>query len=203
LKQTNNFDFLRIVFSIFVIITHAYPLSGMPSNDWISQISDHQMSFSYLGVAGFFAISGYLVMQSLSRSSSLKEYFLKRILRIYPALIGVLVLTVLLGPFVYSGSLANYLHNSSVWSYVPFNLTLFKLQYSIKGIFEDNPYASVINGSLCTLPYEVLLYLLLSALFYLSRTFKGFLFFLSHFVLLCSLRLLYTPILLKMDILFI
>jgi peptidoglycan/LPS O-acetylase OafA/YrhL len=162
----NNFDFLRIVFAIFVIITHAYPLSGSNSPDWISQVSRHQMSFSYLGVAGFFAISGYLVMQSLERCRTLKEYFLKRMLRIYPALLGVLLITVLVGPLVYNGSLINYLSNGSAWTYLPFNLSLFRLQYSITGIFENNPFKSVINGSLCTLPYEMLFYILLSVLFY-------------------------------------
>ncbi len=126
------------------------------------------MSFSYTGVAGFFAISGYLVMQSLERSNTIKEYFLKRILRIYPALIGVLVLTVILGMLVYKGSLLTYWSNLSTWTYIPFNLSLFKLQYSITGIFEDNPFKSVINGSLCTLPYEMLFYILLSVLFYCS-----------------------------------
>jgi peptidoglycan/LPS O-acetylase OafA/YrhL len=166
LTPKNNFDFLRIVFAIFVIITHAYPLSGSVSEDWVSQISNHQMSFSYIGVAGFFAISGYLVTQSLERSKTIKEYFLKRILRIYPALIGVLLLTLLSGAFLYSGNFSSYLKNSSVWTYVPFNLSLFNLQYSISGIFENNPFKYVINGSLCTLPYEMLLYILLSVLFY-------------------------------------
>jgi peptidoglycan/LPS O-acetylase OafA/YrhL len=170
LTPKNNFDFLRIVFAVFVIITHAYPLSGSVSPDWVSQISRHQMSFSYLGVAGFFAISGYLVMQSLTRSHSLKEYFLKRFLRIYLALLGVLFLTVLLGPLVYNGTLINYMRNGSAWTYIPFNLLLFKLQYSITGIFEDNPFKSVINGSLCTLPYEVLFYIFLSVLFYFRKT---------------------------------
>ncbi len=124
------------------------------------------MSFSYIGVAGFFAISGYLVMQSLTRSKSLKEYFFKRILRIYPALLGVLVITVLLGVFVFKGTFTEYFQNKSTWTYIPLNLSLFKFQYSINGIFEDNPFKSVINGSLCTLPYEMMFYFLLAALFF-------------------------------------
>ena len=107
-------------------------------------------------------------MQSLGRSNSLKEYFLKRFLRIYPALVGVLILTEILGMGVYNGSLLTYWSSLSTWTYVPFNLSLFKLQYSIAGIFDDNPFKSVINGSLCTLPYEMLFYILLSVLFYCS-----------------------------------
>ena len=164
----NNFDFLRLVFALFVIISHSYPLSGAHKNEWLLRITHNEISFSYIGVAGFFAISGYLVMKSLFRSQNLLQYYLKRALRIYPALLGVLVLTVVLGPFVYNGPVIDYLKNSSVWTYIPRNLCLFRFQYSIKGIFENNPFKGAINGSLCTLPYEVLLYILLSILFFLN-----------------------------------
>ncbi len=165
----NNFDFLRIVFAIFVIISHSFVLSGSVSLDWLAQISNNQTSFSNIGVAGFFALSGYLVMQSLSRSTTLTEYFLKRFLRIYPALIVLLIVTVVLAPFVYNGSLLNYLGNMSTWTYVPFNLSLFKMQYAINGVFENNPFKSVINGSLCTLPYEMLFYVLLASLYFFKN----------------------------------
>ncbi len=162
----SNFDFLRIVFALFVIISHSYPISGIPEKEeWLLKITNNEISFSYLGVAGFFAISGYLVIQSLLRSKNLINYFMKRVLRIYPALLCVLTVTILLGVFVYHGSAKDYVENASVWTYVPYNLSLFKLQYSISGIFADNPFKNSINGSLCTLPYEIILYFLLSFLF--------------------------------------
>ena len=165
----NNFDFLRLLFAVFVIIAHSFVLTGNTPGDWVFILSQKQMTFSHIGVAGFFAISGYLVTQSLSRSNTLKVYYLKRVLRIYPALLVMLILTALLGPFFYKGSVLNYLGNASAWTYVPFNLLLFKLQYGISGIFENNIYPSVINGSLHTIPYEVALYISLSALFFYKR----------------------------------
>ena len=74
----NNFDFLRLLFAIFVVITHSYSLSRIDENGLIAQLTGGQTSFSYLGVAGFFIISGYLIFQSMLRSSSL-ELFQKKI----------------------------------------------------------------------------------------------------------------------------
>jgi len=47
---------------------------------------------------------------------------------------------------------------SSAPAYLLHNLTLFKLEYSLPGVFEDNPYGTAINGSLWTLFYEVVCY---------------------------------------------
>ena len=48
----NNFDFLRLLFAIFVVITHSYAISGIPENDLIAQLTGGQTSFSYLGGTG-------------------------------------------------------------------------------------------------------------------------------------------------------
>src|SRR6476646_3313529 len=90
----NNFDFLRLIFALSVIITHSYPLSGLPEIDPLHRLTAGQLSFSYVGVRGFFVISGFLIYESLMRSKGLDDYFIKRILRIYPGLLVVLALTV-------------------------------------------------------------------------------------------------------------
>ena len=165
MHRQNNFDFLRLVLASFVIITHAYHLSGKGNTDWLGEISNKQVVFSYFGVKGFFVISGYLIFQSLSRSKSILDYYWKRILRLFPALIVVLTLTVLLAPFVYENSVVPYLKNPDVWTYIPKNLSLLKSQYFISGVFENNPYKGAINGSLWTIRYEFAMYILLSLLF--------------------------------------
>jgi peptidoglycan/LPS O-acetylase OafA/YrhL len=159
--RKNNFDFLRLVFATFVIITHSYPLSGMLDCDFLCKITNNQVNFSYLGVKGFFIISGYLIFQSLERSKNILDYFWKRILRLFPALIIVLILTIILVPFIYHSEIPIY-KNKSYLTYIPNNLILYKTQYTINGVFENNPYKSVINGSLWTIPYEFTMYALLS-----------------------------------------
>ena len=115
----------------------------------------------------FFIISGYLIFQSFQRSTGVVDYYWKRILRIYPALIVVLLLCVILGPFVYEGTVP-YLKNSEVWSYIPGNLKLFQQQGRISGIFEDNPMQAI-NGSLWSIRYEIFMYILLSLLFFIRK----------------------------------
>jgi len=168
MNRKNNFDFIRLIFASFVIITHAFPLSGKSECDWLCQLTNGQIVFSYIGVKGFFVISGYLIFQSLERSSSLLDYFWKRFLRLFPALFFVLVLTVLLAPFVYNNTLP-YLSNRDVLSYIPNNILLFKVQYYIAGIFEHNPYKGAINGSLWTIRYEFTMYVILSLLFFFRK----------------------------------
>ena len=159
--RKNNFDFLRLIFASFVIITHSYPLSGNKECDLICQLTFGQVSFSYIGVKGFFVISGYLIFQSLQRSENIFDYFWKRLLRLFPALIVVLFLTVILTPFVYQGD-TPFFYNKSLLTYIPNNLSLYRTQYIIDGVFENNPYKSEINGSLWTIPYEFTMYILLS-----------------------------------------
>lgn len=184
----NNFDFLRLIFALSVIITHSYPLTGLNEweHDWLSGITNSQATFSYIGVRGFFIISGFLIYQSMIRSQNLPNYFWKRVLRLYPALIVVLILSVFFAFFVYSGDYESYKHNKSALDYLTNNLTLFKVQYSIDGVLQGNPSPAV-NGSLWTIPYEFFLYVLIGALWFFRRwnlkyiVVLVFLFFLTSF----------------------
>jgi peptidoglycan/LPS O-acetylase OafA/YrhL len=117
-----------------------------------------------LGVKGFFILSGFLIYQSLKRSDSKRDFYKKRFLRLFPALIVMLLLTVLMAPFVYQHEIP-YLLNSTMWSYFPRNVTLYSLQWGIEGVFQDNPYPKAINGSLWTIAYEFTMYVFLSFLF--------------------------------------
>lgn len=166
--RKNNFDFLRLLFACFVIITHSYTLSGSEKADFLCQISNGYLTFSYFGVKGFFVISGYLIFQSFQRSESVTNYMWKRILRLFPALIVVLLLTVLLVPLVYESNIP-ILKNREFLTYFPNNLILYRNQYHIAGVFESNPYKSSINGSIWTIAYEFTMYLLLALLFVFKK----------------------------------
>ncbi len=156
-----------MLFAGCVIVTHSYPLAGSQECDWLCQISNGQYTFSWIAVRGFFVISGYLIFQSLERSGDLADFYWKRILRLFPALAVVLILTVILGPFVYEHDTA-YLLNKKVRTYIPNNLRLYRLQYDIPGIFDQNPHKSAINGSLWTIPFEFTMYIAVSLLFFIK-----------------------------------
>jgi len=163
--HNNNFDFLRLIFALFVIVSHSYPLSGIENCDALCELTNGQMHFSYIGIKGFFIISGYLIFQSLNRSKGIIDYYWKRVLRLFPALLVVLLLTILLAPLVYENSAVSYLSNKTGWSYFYNNLSLYRMQYAIDGVFEKNPYGPAINGSLWSICYEFTMYIILSGLF--------------------------------------
>ncbi len=180
--MNNNFDFLRLIFALLVLISHSYPLSGsLVENQWIYQITKGQIELSNIGLNGFFIISGYLIFQSLERSKTIISYLWKRVLRLFPALFVVLLLTLCLAPFVYESNIP-YLQNNQVFSYLPRNLILYDLQFGIKGVFDNNPYTSAINGSLWTICYEFSLYLLLGILFFIKNKKVQFVLLLAAFV---------------------
>ncbi len=160
----NNFDFQRLIFAGFVLFTHAYALSGKSTMDFFGIWTNDQIPLSYIGVRGFFVLSGYLILQSLDRSKNLIDYYWKRVLRLFPGLAFVLVLTVLLGFFAYQHPTLSYWANKEVWTYFPNNFSLYRLQMEISGVFEGNPHSSTINGSLWTICYEFTMYMLLSGL---------------------------------------
>ncbi len=168
----NNFDFLRLVFALCVIITHSYTLTGAAETDWMHTLTHGQVFFSYIGVRGFFIISGYLIYQSLLRSKTIYIFYWHRILRIFPGLIVVLLFTIVFCYFVHSGDFHSYITNKSVWTYFPNNIKLFRLQGTIQGVFENNPYKDDINGSIWTLGYEFICYVILSILFFIKRGHK-------------------------------
>ena len=187
-KHKNNFDFLRFLLAIFVIITHSFALKGMLENkEWLLAITDNQLSFSAIGLSGFFTISGYFIYVSLMRSENLKIYFKKRILRIFPGLFVILLLTLLVIPFLYNGDIS-LLNNSSYWTYLPRNLSLYGFQGTVTGVFDNMPYHSI-NGSLWTIQYEFSLYVGLVLLFFI-KPFKKLQLFATT-VLLVLMILLY------------
>lgn len=168
--RRNNFDFLRLLFASLVVVTHSFDLFDLREQEWLYRLTSGQTVLSWIAVKGFFIISGFLIFQSLERSPSLLVYFKKRMLRLFPGLFVVLCLTVLLVPFVYEGGTPFWL-NRAVWTYVPNNLSLYRLQNYIGGVFEHNP-VHYVNASLWTLMYEFSMYTLLAGLFFFRRNIR-------------------------------
>ncbi|MEJ8598860.1 acyltransferase family protein [Riemerella anatipestifer] len=170
LARENNFDFLRLLFASSVIISHSYPLTEVRDKEILMVITNGQLDLGGFSVACFFIISGYLIYQSLERSSSIKNYIWKRVLRLYPALIVMLLLTVSVVPFFYQGE-GSILNNTSYFTYLPRQLSLYNLQHNILGVFEDLPYKTI-NGSLWTICYEFTMYMLLVPFYFIKSRWR-------------------------------
>lgn len=145
-----NFDLMRLIAALLVVVSHTFPLSGQPPLT-IRGVED----LGALGVSIFFVISGYLVTASYERDP--KSYLLKRILRIEPGLIVSLVVTVILLSFVTTAAASEYWREAGL--YVLRNALLYPATYDLPGVFQDAPMAGVVNGVLWTLRLEFTFYL--------------------------------------------
>ncbi|MBC7695210.1 MAG: acyltransferase [Burkholderiales bacterium] len=180
----NNFDFLRLIFALFVIVTHSITLSGSASLDPMQLLTAKQFTLSDLGLAGFFTISGYLVFESLKRSKSLTDYYIKRIVRIYPGLIVALIVTIIAGGIVSDLSLNEYFSNVAPYKYFFLKLSMFFRPNELQRVFMHNPFPNEANGSLWTIPYEFLFYVLLSLLFFIRNKMMAIIFIVTFVYLL-------------------
>jgi peptidoglycan/LPS O-acetylase OafA/YrhL len=151
--RTNNFDFLRLLGALAVVFGHAYHLVGA------GQYTPGMIGYpvQVLGVVIFFSISGYLITASWTRSRDVVSYTAARVLRIFPALAVVVVLSAyVLGPLVTVLPTGAYLRDPTTVDYL--RNILMEPVYFLPGVFADNPYPNAVNGSLWTLPAELFCY---------------------------------------------
>ena len=166
-SRDNNFDALRLLAAILVIFSHAFLIAqGTQEHEPLIWLTGRQAIFGLAGVFVFFAISGYLVTQSWENTASAPRYLLKRCLRIFPGLVVALILSAfVLAPLVTTLPLAEYLARPEPYHYVVGNAALSVKVHELPGVlFVDNPVGLEINGSLWTLRYEFLMYLMVMAL---------------------------------------
>jgi peptidoglycan/LPS O-acetylase OafA/YrhL len=155
----NNFHLIRLGAALLVLFAHSFHLlrraGEEPIGRWFVWLDA-----SLLGVAIFFFVSGFLVARSWDTRRSLAGFLTARALRIAPALWLVLAISVFcLGAVFTSLPLAEYLRNADTKKYLVLNAVLYT-HYLLPGVFESNPVPGI-NGSLWTIPLEVVLYLIL------------------------------------------
>lgn len=156
ISRKNNLDALRLFGALFVLISHSFPLLGLKE----PILPFYNGSLGAVGVDIFFIISGFLITQSFMRTNSPPKFLWSRILRIFPALIVMIViLAFILGPLVTNLSREVYFEISPTYNYL-WNITLYKEINFLPGVFTTNPFAYSINGSLWTLRYEFTCYIL-------------------------------------------
>jgi len=121
-------------------------------------------------VEAFFVVSGFLIFMSYERSSSISSYAEKRIRRIVPAYVLVIMLCAIGFLFISSKPYEEYF--SPKWlEYVFANLSFLNfIEHTLPGVFEDNNVATV-NGALWTLKIEVMFYVSVPIFVILFRRF--------------------------------
>ena len=156
--QSNRFDFVRLSLASLVFLYHAVVLSSGPAG---GRFEAELAVVAELAIQGFFIVSGLLVFGSLERSSSLTDYAGKRVRRLYPAYLVVILIPALVSLILAFGDLAAM---GDVLRYLGANAIFLNfLEPDLPGLFEGQRFTAV-NGALWTLKIEVMFYLALPVL---------------------------------------
>lgn len=152
----NAFDKIRWAAATAVLLSHSFPLIGLPEPMICGD------SLGKLAVMVFFAVSGYLVCQSWDRDPNLLRFGQRRALRIMPGLVvATLVTTLGIGAIVTTLPLGDFVTDRATWGYVASNALLVAGVDRVPGAFEHSSQP-IFNGSLWTLRYEVTMYAVLA-----------------------------------------
>ncbi|WP_415391259.1 acyltransferase family protein [Porticoccus sp. Uisw_050_02] len=163
-RVDNCFDEVRFILAFIVLVAHTSVLATAEQLAWFTGYFD-----SNFAVKGFFAISGYLVTKSYLSSGSYIQYFEKRIRRIYPAYVLVLIYCVIVGFLTTDLTLTEFVSNSQFVKYLGANLAFLNfVQPNLPGSI---PLAEVqaLNGSLWTIKVELMLYFTVPVLLILHK----------------------------------
>ncbi|MCW3492761.1 acyltransferase family protein [Microbacterium sp. SSM24] len=147
--KRNGLNFVRLLLAVTVIGWHSFPLTGHDI-----EYAPLRQLVGEIGVDGFFAISGFLIVSSWVRDPNWARYLRARALRILPAFWVCLLVTA----FVIAPLVAGVLGGDNI-TYVVYNAGLRIFQEDIAGTPLGVPYEGVWNGSLWTLWWEFLCYL--------------------------------------------
>ena len=156
-SRENNFDLIRLIAAGLVLFSHTYELYRVPPDPW-SRLA-HYETFGGVAVAIFFIISGFLVARSYLTDPRPVAYMTKRCLRIFPALIGCVLVTVfVLGACMTPFTPREYFLHPQTRDYLRC-ICLYDIRFNLPLVFAHNPLPHTVNGSLWTLPVEFTMYL--------------------------------------------
>ncbi len=158
--RNNNFDFIRILAALLVLLSHQFALTGRTEFSF----GFYYHSLGGIGVLIFFSLSGFLVAQSWERDPNVLRFTIRRFLRIWPGLCVVTLLAVcVLGPLISTVPIKQYFLSAETRDYF-LTLKLTKVRFFLPGVFDANPHQRSVNGSLWTIPLEIRWYAILCLL---------------------------------------
>jgi peptidoglycan/LPS O-acetylase OafA/YrhL len=199
----NAFGFLRFALAALVVFSHCYPLGGF-GPDPLALFTTERLSLGLFAVALFFVLSGFLITRSALRTP-MGRFLWHRFLRIFPGYwVCLAVCAFILAPIIYQ---IEYAHGYRIFTaphdspqaYLAGNFAMLHLnEWSIGGVMKvcplsigatlhSNPYPFIFNGSIWTLPFELVCYLGVAALTLLGIIKRARRVLLFVFVLGCSL----------------
>lgn len=163
---------MRLLAAALVLFGHSFVLTaGRQSVETVDPLSRWLMLHVAFGetthefaVNLFFVISGFLVAFSFQRTGSLRAFVVSRALRIFPAAAFCSAISVGFLALFSTLPIEIYFTSEQTLEFLVKNAILYSIEYQLPGVFLDNPYPGVVNGSLWTLPLELRCYIGLTLL---------------------------------------
>lgn len=146
-------DLLRFIAALSVVLFHytyfGYKVSGYSPVSYpeIGQLT----RYGSLGVPLFFMISGFVVLMS-AQGKTIKQFFLSRVTRLYPAFWAACTLTFIVETSVGRGPATSSLH-SGIIQYL-YNMTMFHEFIGVQAV----------DGAYWSLTVEIIFYFLIAVL---------------------------------------
>jgi peptidoglycan/LPS O-acetylase OafA/YrhL len=173
--RNNAFNFLRLVLALLVLVGHCFPLGGFGPEQPVPALTGGRYSLGTLAVGMFFVLSGFLISRSAT-TLSVGRFLWHRFLRIFPGYwVCLLVCAFIFAPIfcaIEYGSISDifFAPTNTPQSFAFDNALMFRWRgFSFKsvmaigsthivGLLNHNPSPWTMNGSLWTLPIELLCY---------------------------------------------
>jgi peptidoglycan/LPS O-acetylase OafA/YrhL len=184
-SRNHLLDLFRILFATLVLLSHSYEfVDGNRSRELFARLTHTSMSFGEVGVAGFFLLSGYLIVRSWQHDPNIASYLQKRILRIVPGYLVAAILSTLVIGLLVPG--------------VPHFFRHLRLHYIFSVALLSSPVTPVVfpgtifdlvDGAMWTIPYEFRCYLLVAILGSLGIFRRNLLWFALTVVLLAAMSI--------------
>lgn len=159
-SRVNNLNFIRFIAALMVIVSHCYSVVlGGDAGSYLLKLTGDRLSPGGVSVGVFFLFGGFLIARSCEHYPEPKKFFSARVLRLFPELLFVVILTTfVLGPILSTLSPVEYFTNPQTYKYL-LNGALIMV-HQLPGVFTNNPSGDVINAALWTLPVEFICYIL-------------------------------------------
>lgn len=159
-QRYNALGFLRLAFASMVIAAHVPEIVDASDNRELLFRLTANASLSTLALPGFFIISGFLISKSYGASASIGAYLLKRVARIYPALIVASLLCMLVVVPLAGASISQLTLHNVVAAVARAAILARPVIYgAFPGQHYNDPH-SALDGPIWTIQYEFACYLL-------------------------------------------